>query len=102
MTAQWTPMRWPDGWKDPGMLDLLKGMAIDHLLIGTGPEWSAVRSRAAEDGLHVSEPGAPPAGVEIVKGQWPGVKMERGGGGGAGAGPTGNPDRKSTRLNSSH
>ena len=46
MTAQWTPMRWPDGWKDPGMLDLLKGTAIDHLLIGTGPEWSAVRSRA--------------------------------------------------------
>ena len=90
MTAQWTPMRWPDGWKDPGMLDLLKGSAIDHLLIGTGPEWSAVRSRAAENGLHVSEPGAPPAGVEIVKGQWPGVKMERGGDG-AGAGPTGNP-----------
>ena len=73
------------------MLDLLQGTAIDHLLIGTGPEWSALRSRAAGDGLHLSEPGAPPAGVEIVKGQWPGVKMERGGGGGAGAGPTGNP-----------
>jgi hypothetical protein len=73
------------------MLDLLKGTAIDHLLIGTGPEWSTMRSRAAQDGFHVSEPGAAPAGVEIVKGQWPGVKMERGGGDGAGAGPTGNP-----------
>ena len=90
MTAQWTPMRWPDGWKDPGMLDLLKGTAIDHLLIGTGAEWSAVRSRAAREGFHVSEPGAAPAGVEIVKGQWPGVKLQRGGGG-AGAGPTGVP-----------
>jgi len=72
------------------MLDLLKGTAIDHLVIGTGPELSAVRSRAAQDGFHLSQPGAPPAGVAIVKGQWPGVKMERRGGG-AGAGPTGNP-----------
>ena len=89
MTAPWTPMRWPDGWKDPATLALLKGTAIDHLLIGNGPELSAVKSRAAQDGFHVSQPGAPPAGVEIVKGQWPGVKMERGGG--ASAGPTGNP-----------
>ena len=83
-------MRWPDAWKDPGVLDLLKGTAIDHLVIGTGAELSAVRSRAAQDGLHVSAPGEPPAGVEIVKGPWPGVKMQRGGGG-AGAGPTGDP-----------
>ena len=83
-------MRWPDGWKDPGVLDLLKGTAIDHLVIGMGAELSAVRTRAAQDGLHVSAPGAPPAGVEIVKGQWPGVKMGRRGGG-AGAGPTGDP-----------
>ena len=84
-------MRWPDAWKDPSVLDLLKGTAIDHLLVGAGAEWSAVRRRAAQDGFHVSEPGAPPAGVEIVKGQWPGVKMMRRGGGGAGAGPTGDP-----------
>jgi hypothetical protein len=84
-------MRWPDAWKDPGVLDLLKGTAIDHLLIGTDAEWQAVRRRAAQDGFQVSAPGAPPAGVEIVKGEWPGVKMMGRGGGGAGAGPTGNP-----------
>jgi hypothetical protein len=84
-------MRWPDAWKDPATLALLKGTAIDHLVIGPGAEWSAVRSRAAQDGFHVSVPGAAPAGIEIVKGQWPGVKMERGDDGGAGAGPTGNP-----------
>jgi hypothetical protein len=86
-------MRWPDAWKDPATLALLKGTAIDHLLIGTGAELSAVRSRAARDGFHVSPPGAAPAGVEIVKGQWPGVKMEprRGGGDRVSAGPTGNP-----------
>jgi len=85
-------MRWPDAWKDPATLALLKGTAIDHLLIGMGPELSAVRSHAAQDGFHLSQPGAPPAGVEIVKGQWPGVKVERrGGGSGVSAGPTGNP-----------
>ena len=84
-------MRWPDAWKDPGALDLLKGTAIDHLLIGTGAEWLAVRRRAAQDGFQVSEASALPAGVEIIKGEWPGVKMMGRGGGGAGAGPTGNP-----------
>jgi hypothetical protein len=84
-------MRWPDAWKDPATLALLKGTAIDHLLIGMSPELSAVRSRAAQDGFHLSQPGAPPPGVEIVKGQWPGVKVERRGGGGVSAGPTGNP-----------
>jgi hypothetical protein len=83
-------MRWPDAWKDPAAVALLKGTAIDHLVIGAGPELSAVRSRAAQEGVHVSQPGAPPAGVEIVKGLWPGVKMQRGGGG-VSAGPTGNP-----------
>ena len=70
MTAPWTPMRWPDGWKDPSLLALLKGTAIDYLLIGQDAGLSAVRSRAAQEGFRVSEPGAPPAGVEIVKGQW--------------------------------
>jgi hypothetical protein len=84
-------MRWPDAWKDPAMLALLKDTAIDHLVIGAGPELSAVRSRAEQNGFHVSQPGAPPAGVEIVKGEWPGVKMGRRGGGGVAAGPTGNP-----------
>ena len=54
MTAPWTPMRWPDGWRDAGLLDLLRGTAIDHLLIGKGPELSAVRSRAERDGLRTS------------------------------------------------
>jgi hypothetical protein len=84
-------MRWPDRWKDPGVLGLLKGTAIDHLIIGKDADLAPVRSRAAQDGFQVSEPGAPPPGVEIVKGRWPGVKMERRGGGGVSAGPTGTP-----------
>jgi hypothetical protein len=83
-------MRWPDSWKDPAMLDLLKGTAIDCLLIANGDELTAVRSRARQDGVQVAEPDVPPPGALVVKGAWPGVQM-RGGGGGASAGPTGVP-----------
>ncbi|SPE28768.1 conserved hypothetical protein [Candidatus Sulfopaludibacter sp. SbA3] len=84
MEARWTPMRWPDAWKDPTLLDLLKGTAIDCLLIGPGEELGPVRIRAQHDGYELA---APPA-VTVIKGEWPGVKLGRGGGG---AGPTGVP-----------
>jgi hypothetical protein len=85
-------MRWPDTWKDPALLGLVKGTAIDCLLISKGDELAAVRSQAQQDGIQVADPDAAPAGVEIVKGAWPGVQMGLGrGGGGAGAGPTGVP-----------
>ena len=90
MTAQWTPMRWPDTWTDPNLLDLLKGTAIDSLIIGNAPGLTAVRSRAVRDGFHLSESGAPPSEVEIVKGPWPGVQTARAGTG-TDAGPTGRP-----------
>src|SRR5579863_2943829 len=85
MEARWTPMRWPDSWKDPALLDLLKGTAVDSLLIGPGEELEPVRARAQRDGLQLT----PPAGVSLIKGEWPGVKMARGRN--AGAGPTGVP-----------
>jgi hypothetical protein len=84
-------MRWPDNWKDAALLDLLKGTAIDCLLIAKGDELAAVRARAQQAGIQVADPDAAPAGVRIVKGAWPGVQMGRGGGGGASSGPTGVP-----------
>jgi hypothetical protein len=78
-------MRWPDGWKDPALLDLLKDTAIDSLLIGPGEELSAVRAQAQARGIQIG----PPSGVSVIKGEWPGVKMERGRN--AAAGPTGVP-----------
>ncbi len=78
-------MRWPDSWKDPAMLDLLKGTAVDSLLIGPGDELGPVRVRAQNDGYQL----AAPSGVTVIKGEWPGVKMARGRD--AGAGPTGVP-----------
>lgn len=90
MTAQWTPMRWPDAWTDPSALDLLQGTAIDYLLIGTSEALGPVRTRAQQAGLHVAD--AAPPGVALVKGEWPGVKMARGGGAAqAVGGPTGVP-----------
>jgi len=90
MTAQWTPMRWPDSWTDPSSLDLLQGTAIDYLLIGKSEALGPVRTRAQQAGLHVAD--TPPAGVTTVKGEWPGVKMARGRGAAqAMGGPTGVP-----------
>jgi hypothetical protein len=84
MEARWTPMRWPDAWQDPALLDLLKGTAIDCLLISPSQELAAVRVRARNEGYE----GAAPSGVSIIQGEWPGVRMGRGD---AGAGPTGVP-----------
>ena len=85
MEARWTPMRWPDSWKDPALLDLLHGTAIDCILIGEGEEWNAVRSRADSAGLLTRAPDT----VSVIKGEWPGVRMARGRA--AAAGPTGVP-----------
>jgi hypothetical protein len=84
-------MRWPDTWKDPAALDLLKGTPIDYLLIANGNEFAAVRTAAERLGIHTGDPDTAPAGVQIVKGAWSGVQMARGGGQGASSGPTGEP-----------
>jgi len=84
MEARWTPMRWPDTWKDPSLLDLLKGTAVDSLLIGPGEELGPVRVRAQNEGYQLTAP----SGVTVIKGEWPGVKMARGR---DAAGPTGVP-----------
>jgi len=84
-------MRWPGGWKDPASLGLLKGTAVDYLIVDQGDEWEAVRARARQQGLQVAEAGSDVAGVTTIKGEWPGVRMSRGGPGQAIGGPTGVP-----------
>ena len=81
-------MRWPGAWADPATLELLKGTGIDTLLIDNSDEFDPVRARAEQAGLRVVHPDAPPEGVTIVKGEWPGVRSSRGGGD-LSAGPTG-------------
>lgn len=84
-----TPMRWPGAWREPSALDLLRGTAIDCVLVPQGSEFDTVRSRARAAGLLALDAQSPPPGIRIVKGEWPGVKMGRNSR--AEAGPTGVP-----------
>jgi hypothetical protein len=91
MTAPWTPMRWPASWKDPSALDLLKGAAIDYLVVDKESGFDAVRAQARAQGVHVVDAGSTPSGVTLIQGAWPGVKMGRAGGNAFAGGPTGVP-----------
>jgi hypothetical protein len=82
-------MRWPAAWADPATLGLLKGSGIDCVVVDHSDEFEGVRAVAQQSGIQVAHPDTPPEGARIVKGEWPGVRMQRGGG--AAAGPTGNP-----------
>ncbi len=92
MNAGWTPMKWPAAWKDPRTLDLLKGTAINYLVIEKGSDIGPVAARAQQQGLTIGEVSSPPAGVTVIKGEWPGVKLTQSGAlDRASAGPTGVP-----------
>src|SRR5882762_7531262 len=91
MLANRTPMRWPSAWRDPSALELLKGTAIDSLIVENHADFATVRDQARQAGLTVVDPDSPPSGITLVKGLWPGIKMSRGGGADADAGPTGVP-----------
>ena len=79
-------MRWPASWKDPAALALLKGTAIDYLLIEPSADLGPIAAEAAK--LGVAAGGVPP-GVRVIEGEWPGIQHSRDGG--ASAGPTGVP-----------
>jgi len=92
MTAQRTPLRWPVTWKDPSALELLRGTAIDHLVIEDSQDIAPVLARARQQGLPTSKAGSPPPRVTVVDGEWPGVKLtEKGDIDRVSAGPTGVP-----------
>ena len=82
-------MRWPGSWKSPSAVGLLKGTPINWLLVDKDASLAPVIEQAKQAGLHVAEIAAPPAGVALLQGEWPGVAMSRGGG--TSAGPTGVP-----------
>src|SRR5512136_2283577 len=92
MSMNLTPILWPRTWKDPSALSLLKGTAINCLLIDRDADLGTVAARAQQEGLTVVETGARIDGVTVVKGEWPGVKLNQSGQlDRAGAGPTGVP-----------
>ncbi len=92
MLAEYTPMRWPEAWKDPSALDFLKGTVVNCLLLQTDSVAGAVAARARQEGFLVADSTSAPSGVTLVDGEWPGVKLtETGALDRASAGPTGVP-----------
>lgn len=92
MDAEWTPMRWPAEWRDPSALDALRSTAINCLLVESDAALDPVVARARQEGIRVVQPATPPAGVKIIEGEWPGLKLsESGVFDHAAAGPTGVP-----------
>lgn len=83
-------MSWPASWRDPAVLDLLKGAPIGFLLLPAGGGYEQVAERARQLDIAICDITHPPAGVEVVKGEWPGIRMAPGQGDAA-AGPTGAP-----------
>jgi hypothetical protein len=92
MELKWNPMRWPKGWSDPSALALLKGTCINYLLIEEGAGLDSVTAQARDSGIQVGKASAAPDGVNIVQGEWPGLKMSPSGSKDVvSAGPTGAP-----------
>ena len=60
-------MRWPAAWADPATLSLVKGTAVDTLLIDNSDEFDSLRNAARQAGLKVVHPDAPPDGVRLVE-----------------------------------
>jgi hypothetical protein len=89
MSAELTPLRWPGNWKDASALTLLSDTPINCLVADKGALPESVAAQARQKGLAVVDPAAPPAGVYIAKGEWPGVPAHQGDT--FVAGPTGNP-----------
>jgi hypothetical protein len=81
-------MLWPARWRDPGVLGLLKGSAVNYLVIRGNPNARAIAESARWLGIESGE--TAPAGVTVVQGEWPGVRLsETGRPDQSAAGPTG-------------
>ncbi len=79
MSMEFTPMRWPDQWKNPSAVSLLKGTSINCLLVEDETTLQPVISEARRNGLRVMKAKSTPPGVTVVSGVWPGIKMSQSG-----------------------
>lgn len=89
MSVELLPLRWPASWKNPADLNLLNGTPINCLVAQKGAIPEPLAAQARQKGLTVVDPAAPPAGVFVTEGVWPGVQATQGDT--ASSGPTGNP-----------
>jgi hypothetical protein len=71
------PFEWPAEWTDPAALDLLQGTPVNCLLLEDRSKLAALAERGEKQGLKIFTRNSPPAGVHIIKGVWPGIRMSR-------------------------
>jgi len=83
-------MRWPAEWRDAAALDLLRDTPLSCLLLPSTGDYRNVIERARQLDITICDINHPPPGVEMVKGEWPGIRMTPGQGDAA-SGPTGAP-----------
>ena len=83
-------MRWPAEWRDASALDLLTGTPFGCLLFPSTGGFQDVIGAARRAGFTVCDSKSPLPTVQMVKGEWPGIRMAPGGGD-ASSGPTGAP-----------
>jgi len=84
------PLRWPEEWREAGALDLVKGTSLGCVLFPQADGYQNVIERAHQLDIATCDIEHAPTGVEIVKGEWPGIRMTPGQGD-ASSGPTGAP-----------
>lgn len=82
-------MRWPAEWKQAAAVSFLKGTPVDALIMDPGP----LAHQVEQAGLKVLRPTEAPAGVTIVEGLWPGIRLSSrfGANDVVSTGPTGEP-----------
>jgi hypothetical protein len=85
-------MRWPVDWRDVQLLDLIKGSAVNCLVMESAEELRPISEQARREGFRIAPIDSLPEGVNLIGGSWPGVKLnEAGATDWVSAGPTGNP-----------
>lgn len=91
MSGMGMPMRWPRKWNQPAHLELLRGTRIGFLLVEDTALLPAVQDAARLLELSVIASASPPAGVDMISGDCPGVRMTAAQNEGTVTGPTGEP-----------
>jgi hypothetical protein len=86
MPSELIPLRWPDAWKKP---DILDNTPFNCLVADKGVLPEPVAATARQEGFTVVNAAAPPTTVFIAPGVWPGIQAHQGDS--TSAGPTGNP-----------
>ena len=67
-------MRWPGTWSDVSLLTLLRETPINYILVQDPTIAARLQHAVESQRLQVTIAGSPPAGIEMIEGDWPGIK----------------------------